>query len=81
MKFSKSFHAIDSHTMGEPTRIITDGLPKIPGKTMAEKKEYLEDNLVNIIGGCCGTNPEHIRLIAEAAKDFEPRKKLVVVGN
>lgn len=45
MKFSKSFHAVDSHTMGEPTRIITDGLPKIPGKTMAEKKEYLEDNL------------------------------------
>ena len=37
-------------------------------------KEYLEDNLINIVGGCCGTNPEHIRLIAEAAKDFEPRK-------
>ncbi|KAF2519918.1 dihydropteroate synthase [Flavobacterium salilacus subsp. salilacus] len=29
-------------------------------------KEYLNDNLVNIIGGCCGTTPEHIRLIAEA---------------
>lgn len=28
-------------------------------------KEYLDDNLVNIIGGCCGTTPEHIRLIAE----------------
>lgn len=45
MKFSKSFHAIDSHTMGEPTRIVTDGIPKIPGNTMAEKKAYLEDNL------------------------------------
>jgi proline racemase/trans-L-3-hydroxyproline dehydratase len=44
MKFKKSLHAIDSHTMGEPTRIITSGLPKIPGKTMSEKKEYLEKN-------------------------------------
>jgi hypothetical protein len=30
-------------------------------------KEYLEDNLINIIGGCCGTTPEHIRLIADIA--------------
>ena len=28
----------------------------------------MEDNLVNIIGGCCGTTPEHIRLIAEAVR-------------
>lgn len=37
-------------------------------------KEYLQDNLVNIIGGCCGTTPEHIKLIAEVAKEFKPRK-------
>jgi len=36
-------------------------------------REYLEDNLINIIGGCCGTNPEHIRLIAEVAKEYSPR--------
>ena len=36
-------------------------------------REYLEENLVNIIGGCCGTTPEHIRLIAEVAKSFKPR--------
>lgn len=40
-------------------------------------KEYLEDNLINIIGGCCGTNPEHIRLIAEVAKEYTPRKLTV----
>lgn len=45
MKIKKSMHAIDSHTMGEPTRIITSGVPKIPGKTIADKKEYLENNL------------------------------------
>jgi 5-methyltetrahydrofolate--homocysteine methyltransferase len=37
-------------------------------------KEYLDDNLVNIIGGCCGTMPEHIKLIAEIAKNYKPRK-------
>ncbi|AWG25161.1 homocysteine S-methyltransferase family protein [Flavobacterium kingsejongi] len=36
-------------------------------------REYLEDNLINIIGGCCGTNPEHIRLIAEVASAYPPR--------
>ena len=37
-------------------------------------KEYLQDNLVNIIGGCCGTTPEHIKLIAEVAAEFTPRE-------
>jgi 5-methyltetrahydrofolate--homocysteine methyltransferase len=37
-------------------------------------KEYLDDNLLNIIGGCCGTNPDHIRLIAEVSKKYKPRK-------
>lgn len=36
-------------------------------------KEYLDDNLINIIGGCCGTTPEHIRLIAEVAANYKPR--------
>jgi len=37
-------------------------------------REYLQDNLINIIGGCCGTTPEHIKLIAEVAAEFKPRK-------
>lgn len=41
-------------------------------------REYLQENLINIIGGCCGTTPEHIQLIAEVAKEFKPRKLLVV---
>ena len=42
-------------------------------------KEYLDDNLINIIGGCCGTTPEHIRLIADVAKNYKPRKAEVTV--
>jgi len=36
---------IDTHTAGEPTRIIIGGIPYVPGKTMVEKKEYLKKNL------------------------------------
>jgi proline racemase len=41
----KRIKAIDSHTAGEPTRIVIDGLPDIPGASMMEKKEYLKDHL------------------------------------
>ncbi len=45
MKFIKSIHAVDSHTAGEATRVVVGGVPKIPGKSMPEKKQWLEDNL------------------------------------
>lgn len=45
MEFVKSINVIDTHTMGEPTRIIVGGLPVIPGNTMPEKKKYLEENM------------------------------------
>ena len=58
------------------------GLPNAMGEydqgpaVMAEQvKEYLDRGLVNIIGGCCGTTPEHIRAIAGVASGFTPRKK------
>ncbi|MET0944414.1 MAG: homocysteine S-methyltransferase family protein, partial [Flavobacterium sp.] len=50
-----------------------------PEQTQALIKEYLDDNLINIIGGCCGTTPDHIRLIAEVAKDYKPRVAPVLV--
>lgn len=36
-------------------------------------EDYLKQNTVNIIGGCCGTTPDHIRLIADVAKKYAPR--------
>lgn len=36
-------------------------------------RSYLEEGLVNIVGGCCGTTPNHIRAIAEIAKEYRPR--------
>lgn len=40
-------------------------------------EEYLQDGFINIIGGCCGTNPEHIKAIAEVAKNYEPRNIVI----
>ena len=37
-------------------------------------EEFLKDGLVNIIGGCCGTTPEHIAAIYQLTKDYSPRK-------
>ena len=37
-------------------------------------KKYLDENLINIIGGCCGSTPEHIQLIAQVAQSHSPRK-------
>ena len=39
---------------------------------------YLEKNLINIVGGCCGTGPEHIHQIAELASSFSPRKQVAL---
>uniref|UniRef100_A0A9L0S2M5 Methionine synthase n=1 Tax=Equus caballus TaxID=9796 RepID=A0A9L0S2M5_HORSE len=36
-------------------------------------KDFAADGLVNIVGGCCGTTPDHIREIAEAVKKYKPR--------
>ncbi|MGA0374391.1 MAG: homocysteine S-methyltransferase family protein [Flavobacteriaceae bacterium] len=36
-------------------------------------EQFLNQNLVNIVGGCCGTTPDHIRLIADAASNAKPR--------
>lgn len=42
---------------------------------MAEQiKEFLDLGLINIVGGCCGTTPEHIKAIAELVAGYEPRK-------
>lgn len=48
MKFNKLISVIDTHAAGEPARLVTAGIPKIPGKNMVEKKQYLIDNMDHI---------------------------------
>lgn len=48
-----------------------------PEQMGTQIEEYLKKNLINIIGGCCGTTPEHIKVIADIAKKYKPRKMVV----
>ncbi len=48
-----------------------DETPDVMGEQI---EEFLQEGLVNIIGGCCGTTPEHIKKIAELAAKHEVRK-------
>jgi 5-methyltetrahydrofolate--homocysteine methyltransferase len=41
--------------------------------TAAQVREWCEQGIVNIVGGCCGTTPDHIRAIAETVRDYPPR--------
>ncbi len=45
-----------------------------PEQMGAQIEEFLKEGLVNIVGGCCGTTPEHIKVIAELAAKYKPRK-------
>ncbi len=56
------------------------GLPNAFGEydqdadTMGEEvRAYLDENLINIIGGCCGSGPAHIKRMTEIVKDYKPR--------
>lgn len=48
-----------------------DETPEMMGKQI---EEFLKEGLINVIGGCCGTTPAHIKKIAEVAARYEPRE-------
>lgn len=48
-----------------------------PDEMASEVEEYLKEGLVNIVGGCCGSTPDHIRKIAEVAKKYKPREVIL----
>jgi 5-methyltetrahydrofolate--homocysteine methyltransferase len=45
-----------------------------PAAMAKQVEEFCKERLVNILGGCCGTTPDHIKAIADMAAIFEPRK-------
>jgi 5-methyltetrahydrofolate--homocysteine methyltransferase len=47
---------------------------EMPHETAHLVEDFIQHGFVNIVGGCCGTTPEHIGCIAEKAKGVEPRK-------
>ncbi len=73
---SKTNFAISAHpNAGLPNAF--GEYDETPEDMAAQIEEYLKKNLINIIGGCCGTTPEHIKQIAKLAAKYKPRR----VGN
>lgn len=48
-----------------------------PDNMAAQIKDFLDENLINIVGGCCGTTPAHIHAISEMVKQYQPRELAV----
>ena len=46
---------------------------EVAEQTAAQVREWVESDLVNVVGGCCGTTPRHIAAIAAAVRDCTPR--------
>ena len=50
------------------------GYDETPESMAPHIREWAQSGFLNIVGGCCGTSPDHIRAMAEAVKDVAPRK-------
>ncbi|MEY4704857.1 MAG: homocysteine-N5-methyltetrahydrofolate transmethylase, B12-dependent, partial [Nitrospirota bacterium] len=63
---------------GLPNPLLPTGFPETPESLAPQLKEWAQNGWLNIVGGCCGTTPGHIKLIAEAVKGIAPRVPPVV---
>src|SRR5262245_39687142 len=59
---------------GLPNPLSETGYDETPEYTSGQLREFAESGFLNIVGGCCGTTPEHIRAIANAVRALPPRK-------
>ncbi|HEU4753164.1 MAG TPA: methionine synthase, partial [Armatimonadota bacterium] len=58
---------------GLPDPLSPTGFPETPESLAPQLREWAQNGWLNIVGGCCGTTPAHIRAIAEAVRDCPPR--------
>ena len=59
---------------GLPDPLSETGFPETPKTFTPKVAKWAENGWLNLVGGCCGTTPEHIRAIAAAVRDSKPRK-------
>src|SRR5438270_6386567 len=60
---------------GLPDPLSETGFPETPETLTPKLKCWTENGWLNLVGGCCGTTPEHIRAIATAVRDCKPRSE------
>ncbi len=58
---------------GLPDPLSPTGFPETPESLAPQLREWAENGWLNIVGGCCGTTPAHIRAIADSVREFAPR--------
>lgn len=66
---------------GLPNPLSDTGYDELPETTGAHLGEFARSGLVNIVGGCCGTTPDHIAAIARAVRESPPRTLPKVQGS
>jgi 5-methyltetrahydrofolate--homocysteine methyltransferase len=59
---------------GLPDPLSPTGFPETPESLAPQLAKWAKNGWLNIVGGCCGTTPDHIRLIAESVHDCPPRR-------
>ena len=59
---------------GLPDPLSVTGFPETPQSLAPQLREWAERGWLNIVGGCCGTTPPHIKAIADAVRGLAPRK-------
>jgi len=63
---------------GLPDPLSPTGFPETPESFAPKVAAWVANGWLNIVGGCCGTTPEHIRAIAHAVRDCKPRVSPVI---
>jgi 5-methyltetrahydrofolate--homocysteine methyltransferase len=63
---------------GLPNPLLPTGFPETPETLAPQLKEWAQNGWLNIVGGCCGTTPAHIKAIAETVRGLPPRKVPVI---
>ncbi|MSQ77379.1 MAG: methionine synthase [Nitrospiraceae bacterium] len=65
---------VSSHpNAGLPNPLLPTGFPETPDSLAPQLREWAQRGWLNIVGGCCGTTPAHIKSIAESVRGISPR--------
>ncbi len=58
---------------GLPNPLSETGYDELPADTARFLEDFAQNKFVNLIGGCCGTTPEHIKAVADKSRNYPPR--------
>jgi len=66
---------------GLPDPLSETGFPETPKSFAPKLKKWADNGWLNLVGGCCGTTPDHIREIANAIRGLQPRRQKSEIQN